>query len=300
MENDDRTTIKLIFSGIIGVGVIIVFLMAYYTVDQYERAVLTRFGKIVQVSDPGLHFKLPFMHSVHTYRTDILNVFPKKAVNTYTIDNQEIDIVFTVFYRIPVDKVAYVYENVQDLQYNLLYMAEDRLKAEMGNVNVQHVAEQRGAIRDKIKGVLALASANLGVEITDFQLNNLEYTKSFRSAVESAAAAKAMVETREQERIQAIKVAEKITVAAVGEANAQRERAKGNADATLLNAEADAKAIRLRGEAEAKAIQAQADALRANPHLVELRKAEKWDGALPTQMLSGVVPFMQFKAPGEK
>ena len=74
-------------------------------------------------------------------------------------------------------------------------------------------------------------------------------------------------------------------------------QAKGVADATLLKAEADAKAIQLRGEAEAAAIRAQAEALKQNTGLVELRKAEKWNGALPQQMLSGIVPFMNFNAP---
>jgi uncharacterized membrane protein YqiK len=52
----------------------------------------------------------------------------------------------------------------------------------------------------------------------------------------------------------------------------------------------------MRGQAEATAIRAQAEALQQNAKLVELRKAEKWDGKLPVQVLSSVLPMMQFKA----
>jgi regulator of protease activity HflC (stomatin/prohibitin superfamily) len=277
--------LKLIVGGILGVCAIVLFLSTYYTVDQYERAVLTRFGKVVAVSEPGLHFKLPFVNYVHTYRIDILSIQPKEAVNTYTVDNQEVDVVFNVFYRIPPDRVAYVYQNVQDYYQRLFNMAVDRLKSEMGKVNVQHVAEQRGAIRDKIKTVLAQDAKELGVEVTDFMLTNLEYSKSFRGAVEAAAAAKATVETREQERLQSIKVAEAKVIAAKGVGDAAREQARGEADG-----------IKMRGEAQAAAIKAQAEALASNAKLVELRKAEKWDGKLPLQMLSGVIPFMNYEA----
>ena len=32
----------------------------YYTVDDKQQAVVTTFGKVTDVVDPGLHFKLPF------------------------------------------------------------------------------------------------------------------------------------------------------------------------------------------------------------------------------------------------
>ena len=300
MENFNP--LKLIVGAIVGVCAIIVFFSTYYSVGQYERGVLTRFGKIVEVSEPGLHFKVPFVNSVEFYRTDISNLTnpvisgKQESVNTYTIDNQEVDVVFNLFYRVPPDRVAYVYENVQDYKHRLYSMAVDRLKSEMGKINATHVAEQRGKLRDRIAEVLLKDSAELGVVITDFQLTNIEYTKSFRTAVEAAASAKANVETREQERIQSIKVAEKVKIAAEGEANAARETAKGRADAIVSVATAEAKAIQMRGEAEAKAIRAQAEALQQNQKLVELRKAERGDGKLPVQFLSSVLPMMQFKA----
>jgi regulator of protease activity HflC (stomatin/prohibitin superfamily) len=159
----------------------------------------------------------------------------------------------------------------------------------MGKVSVAHVAEQRGMIRDKIKQVLSKDAAVLGLDVTDFQLANIEYTKGFKGAVEQAVTARQMIETREREAAQEKQVAER-----------NRIMAQGEADALLTRAQAEAKSIQLRGEAEAAAIHAQAEALRQNTGLVALRKAEKWNGALPQQMLSGVVPFMQFGPPGAK
>jgi regulator of protease activity HflC (stomatin/prohibitin superfamily) len=201
-----------------------------------------------------------------------------------------------VQYRLHADKVAFIYENVQDLEGRLFQIAEDRLKAEMGKVNTSHVAEHRGQIRDGIKKVLQEATRTLGVDVVDFQLNNIEYDKTFKTAVQQAAAARATVETKEQERMQAIKVAERVKIAAEGEANAAREKAKGEADAIDVKAKAEARAIQIKGEAQATAMKAQATALSANPVLVEMKKAEVWDGKLPTAIYAGApIPFMAVK-----
>lgn len=70
-------------------------------------------------------------------------------------------------------------------------------------------------------------------------------------------------------------------------------QAQAEADSKLAEAKADAEATRLRGEAEADAIKARAQALASNQNLVELTKAERWDGTLPTTMLpNSALPFI--------
>jgi regulator of protease activity HflC (stomatin/prohibitin superfamily) len=285
--------VRLVGGGIIFLLCAVMFLMTYFTVDQNEMTVVTRFGHLEYIADPGLHFKIPFVNGTQEYRTDILTMSPDKAVNTYTIDNQEVDVMWTVFYRIPPDQVGFIYTDNRDYRERLFSMTLDRLKAAMGQVNVQSVAQKRGELRDSIKATLKRDAKALGLDIVDFQLTDLQYTDSFRAAVGQAAVAKATIETVEYQRQQALKTAEMVKIAADGQANAVRAKAAGDADATLLNATAEAKAIQLRGEAQAKAIEAQATALKANPDLVNLRRAEKWNGQLPTSIFgSAPIPFM--------
>ena len=292
LENVQRSQLaRYLRWGAIGLGVlllVIVIFGSFFTVHQYERAVVTTWGKFTYIADPGLNWKIPIVQRAYPIRTDIRTLTPAdpKGVNTYTVDNQEVDIFFNLFYRVPPANVSFIYENAQDYKERLFNIAVDRLKSELGKVNVAHVAEQRGVIRERIRQVLVEDAKVLGVDVTDFQLTNIEYTKSFKTAVEQAVTARQMIETREREAAQEKQVAER-----------NRIKAQGEADALLTRAQAEAKSIQLRGEAEAAAIRAQAEALKQNTGLVELRKAEKWNGALPQQMLSGVVPFMNFNAP---
>lgn len=292
---------NFIIGAFLALVAFVVILMTYFTVSPSEVAVVTNFGKISYVAGPGLHFKMPFVNNTETFQTSIQEVKPSHGVNTYTVDNQEVDVTFVVFYRVPVAEVAYIYANVPDYSSRLFSMAVDRLKSQMGKVNVSSVAEKRGDLRDAIKATLATDAKTLHLEVTDLQLVDMQYTDTYREAIGKAATAKAGVEAYEYQRQQAEKQAQTAAVTAEGMANAQRAQAKGAADATLFQAQADAKSIELKGTATAQAIKAQADALSANPHLVDLHKADRWDGVLPTAVYAGApIPFLSVDAPTAK
>lgn len=291
---------KLVGGTLLFLFAIVVFLLMYFTVAPYERVVVTDFGKIAYVADPGLHFKVPFAQNTHDFRVDIQEVSPQKGVNTYTVDNQEVDVIFNVFYRIPPDKVEFIYTNVPDVRDRLYTMALDRLKGAMGKVNVSSVAEKRGELREAIKATLTADAKSLGIEITDVQLTDLQYTESYRAAINAAATAKAGVEAVEYQKQQAQKKAEQAAIEAEGKANAVRAQAKGDADATVYNAEASAKSKILNGQAEAQAIEAKSKALAQNAQLVEYTKALNWNGQLPTNMYAGApIPFLNLTNAGK-
>ena len=50
--------------GIIGIAILVLLIWgafsAFYTVQPEERAVVKRFGAVIGITDPGLHFKIPF------------------------------------------------------------------------------------------------------------------------------------------------------------------------------------------------------------------------------------------------
>lgn len=271
---------------------------SYFTVDRHEVGIVTRWGAIRYTVGPGLHFKLPIADTATMYRTDI-RAFQLTKVNTYTIDNQELDAVFTVNYRIPAEQAERIFTSVPDFEQRLSTLTLDRFKAEVGKVNVTDIASRRGEVGKRVFDVLQKDASRLfGLEVTDFQINNIDYTPQFRQAVDQAAIAKTLVERAEQLKRQAEIDADSKKITAIGEANAIRERARGDADGNLLRAQAEAQAIKIKGEAEAAAIAAQATALKDNPGLIELRRAERWDGKLPSQVLgTAPIPFMPIPPP---
>lgn len=288
-----------ILAGLAALAVVFFTNWPFFTVGEFERTVVARFGQLSHVAGPGLHFRIPFVDTLETFPVNIQRI-SKTGVNTYTVDNQELNATITLNYRIPEGKVDDVYRNNRDYKANLEYYMVDRFKREMGKVNILQVASRRGEAAASVKKTLeAEATSIFGIEIVDFQITDLSYTDSYRRAVDAAATAKAKVEQAEQEKREAEVVAQRQKIQAEGMANAEREKARGAADAALLLATAQAKGKELVGIAEAKALEAQGEALKSNIGLIQLEYAKRWSGNLPVNMYgSAPLPFLTLGADG--
>jgi len=55
-----KRPILIIIAVAIGLALIWGVLSSWYTVQPEERAVVKRFGAVIGINDPGLHFKIPF------------------------------------------------------------------------------------------------------------------------------------------------------------------------------------------------------------------------------------------------
>lgn len=287
--------------GIVAALVVAFFaIWPFFTVGEYERTVVARFGEVSHVAGPGLHFRIPFVDTLETFPVDTQRM-TKSGVNTYTVDNQELDAVITLNYLIPETEIRRVYTTNRDYKANLESYMIDRFKREMGKVNILQVAAKRGEVAQTVQKTLASEATTLyGVRIVDFQITDLRYTESYRRAVDAAATAKAKVEQAEQEKREAEVVAQRLKIQAEGQANAEREQARGKADGALLLATAQAKGKELIGLAEAKALEAQGEALKSNIGLIQLEYAKRWSGNLPTNMYgSAPVPFLNLGADGQ-
>lgn len=283
---------------LIGIGLCVVFALATllgtaFTVSPYERAIVTYGGAFGYIADPGFHLKRPFYDAAVFMRTDLQSV-TTPVLNTYTVDNQEVDATLVIQYALPVTELAYIYTNVGDVQTKLLTMTADRWKIEAGKINVSSFSNTRGKLVTDVRTIVQTEAKRLyHVDVTDVQLWNLDYQKSYRDAQAGAAVVKTQIEQAEGLRTKAAVEAETAKISAAGTANQAIEAARGAAEAVRLAAIAQAEATRLQGAAEAGAKELMAKALTSNPVLVDYQKALKWNGALPQNIYaSAPIPFM--------
>lgn len=305
-DDDDRRRLPPGFSAplrvlvpflIVCVFTLSIGLSTYFTVEGDERAIVTRAGAVEYVAEPGLHFKAPFLDSTH-FRSVQLQSITTPVLNSYTIDNQEVDATLVVQYVAPADQLAYIYTNVGDLPTKLLTMTADRWKIEAGKINVSSFAATRGKLVADTRKIVQDEAARLyHVAVIDVQLVNMDYQKSYRDAQANAAVIKTQVEAAQQSQDKAKIEAETARITAAGQAAQAIETARGAAEGVRLAAIAKAEATRVQGAAEAHAKQLMAEALTSNPVLVEFQKALAWDGRLPVNMYAGApLPFLNVPA----
>jgi regulator of protease activity HflC (stomatin/prohibitin superfamily) len=256
------------------VGLVIAYLLfaSWYQVDQGERAVVLRWGKLVGLSEPGLHFKLPWVDSV---RMITVQNQTKRYQNleAYSRDQQPADLTVSVTYVV-VDP-SEVYAQYGDLEVAVLRLIDPRLTAGIKTIFGQYDAvraiQERAALNNDFGTAVTSAIDGGPINVISVQIENIDFSDAYEQSVEQRMLAQVEIQKREQNL-------------RTTEVEAQIARTK---------AEGEAQAIRLRGEAEAAAIRARADALRANADLVQLQAVEKWDGKLPTTMVpSSAMPFI--------
>ena len=261
---------------------------SFYTVNQTERGVLLRNGALVSVVEPGLSYKIPFIDSVERISVQNEAVLYKNLM-AYSKDQQGATVNVSVSYHVPPADVVQVYSSyktVESMQSRLIdRQVPTQLENVFGKYNAGEAVQNRVKVVQDVTEAIRDSVAGAPVIIDSVQVENIDFSKAYEDAVEARMTAEVAVKTRQQQ-LQTEQVQAQIVVT----------QAQAKADSALAAATAEAKAITLRGDAEAKAIKARAEALAANSNLVELTKAERWNGVLPTTVLpNGALPFVDAK-----
>jgi regulator of protease activity HflC (stomatin/prohibitin superfamily) len=272
--------------GIVVVLLVLVTLMgSWYTVDETERGVLLRNGAIVKVVEPGLSFKIPFIETVKFISVQS-NATTYQGLQAYSKDQQTATLNVSVSWHVLPAEVDKVYMQYQDLDGLVSRLISRQVPTQVENVFGQYNAvssvQNRGKFVNDVTKAIKDAIAG-PVVIDGVQIENIDFSDDYERSIALRMKAEVEVKTREQ-----MLATEQV------EAQIVVTRAQADADSRVAQAKADAEATRLRGEAEADAIKAKTQALSSNPALIELTKAERWDGKLPTTMLpNGTLPFIE-------
>jgi membrane protease subunit HflK len=143
----------------------------FYIVDQAERAIVLRFGKVLDTTvQPGLHWNPPLIDEVSLVNVSQLNAKTYDSNAMLTTDENIIDIEVTVQYRID-DPVKYVLA-VQDPQRSLDNAAESAIRHVVGgNFMDQILTTGRDRVADDVQERLQDYMDNYDTGIVVSQVN---------------------------------------------------------------------------------------------------------------------------------
>ncbi|EAM6792372.1 prohibitin family protein [Salmonella enterica] len=274
----------VVIVGLIGVSTLF---GSWYVIDQTERGVVLRNGKVVSTAEPGLNFKMPFIMDVERVSVQ-QHKETFKQLQAYSADQQPADIRLSVNYHVPATAVGEVYAGYKDLpnlvSRILVAQAPEATENTFGQytaVSVVKNREQFGVdLARKLQTKIQASKAPLIIDSVNVE--NIDFGERYEASVAANMQAEVAIATRRQ-NLETEKVNAEIV----------RTTAQGAADAKLAQAKADAQSITLRGDAQAHALKVKGEALNANPLLVQLMAVDKWNGMLPQQQVPGSsVPFV--------
>jgi prohibitin 2 len=205
-----------------------------------------------------------------------------------------------VRYSIAPDRVTEVYEKYShdgNLANYVQTATQEVFKAVTARYSAPDLISQRAAVSNDITSALRAKLANYGAQVISIDMRNFSFSESYMRAINDKVtqeqlrlAAENKLKTVEAEQKQKVAIAE-------AEANAVRATADGDAYAKIKVATAEAQSLQVQNDALAK----NKDVLELRRIEVELTKAQKWNGALPTSIYAGApIPFLNVGNGGGK
>ena len=237
----DRKNVK---KAMITIAVVLAIIIAvsscFYTVDDKQQAVVLTFGKVTDITDAGLHFKMPF--GIQQVEKVDVNVYQKielgysttgqdkYATNTnestmITGDYNIVNVDFFVEYKIS-DPVAYLYSS-NEPEMILRNLIQSQVRNVVGSTSVDAVlTDGKENIQIQVKELVTqiLQEYNIGLTLVDVRIQDSE--PPTQDVIEAFKA----VETAKQQ-------AETVVNDATAYKNAQLPSAQAQADQLIQNAE---------------------------------------------------------------
>jgi regulator of protease activity HflC (stomatin/prohibitin superfamily) len=220
-------------------------------VRQYERLVVLRFGRFVEVRLPGLRWMWPIINNGSRkldLRERFLSIPSQTAI---TRDNAPIDIDFLIYFRIMEDSAEKSILEVQDFIGAAQGIAITTLRAVIGDISLDDVLAKREQINDVLRVKLDEVTVRWGVKVTSVEIREITPPRDIQAAMNRQMAA-------ERERRAAVIEADGTKAAAItvaeGEKQSEILKAEGERQAEILRAEAVRQARVLEAEGFADAL----------------------------------------------
>ena len=264
-SNEFPIPAKLIASGValFIILLLVLFNLPFGVIGTGERGVVFSNSSGIQdkILGEGWYFRTPFIESVKTLSVQTQKTEVKSAAASK--DLQTVSVVIAVNWKLDSNKVNKIYQNIGDEQDVVDRILNPNVQEVVKASTAKYTAEQLLTLRANLKNDIDLALGDrlksYNIILDDVSIVDLDFSPEFNKAIEAKAAA-----------VQ----------------NAQ----KAENDLVRIKTEAEQRVSQARGEAEA--IRIQTEALNQNQNLIELEKAKRWDGKLPTTIVGGgTVPF---------
>ena len=193
------------------VVIILLLLFGLRIVNQYQRGVVFRLGKLCNtIKQPGLVWIIPFIDRMDKVSLRIITL-PVDSQKIITKDNVSIDVAAVAYYQVKdAVKSIIAIENVRSAIYQI---AQTTVRNVVGQSSLDDVLSQTSKINEAIKAILDKTTENWGLYVSAVELKDIQLPESMQSAM----AAEAQAEREKRAKIIAAE-GEALSAAKLGEA----------------------------------------------------------------------------------
>lgn len=155
-------------------------LSAIRVVQEYERGVIFRLGRVKGAKGPGLFFLIPIIDRMVKVdlRTVTLDVPSQDAI---TSDNVTVRVNAVVYFRViePVSAVI----NIEDYQRATWQIAQTSLRNVIGQSEIDQLLAEREEINDRLQNIIDEATEPWGIKVSIVEVKDVELNQTMIRAM---------------------------------------------------------------------------------------------------------------------
>jgi len=172
------------FWFLIALGLIVIFSLR--VVQQFERGVVFRLGRVVGEKEPGITLLIPFIDRIVKVIMQIVTM-PVPSQKIITRDNVSIDVAAVAYYRIKDATKSLV--AIQNVSSAVNQIAQTTVRNIVGQFMLDEVLSETVKINIKIKEIIDRHTEVWGVEVTTVEIKDIQLPETMQRAMAKQAEA---------------------------------------------------------------------------------------------------------------
>ncbi len=171
----------MLYQTIVIVTLVVLFLAAAIKIlNEYERGVIFRLGRVIRAKGPGLIILIPLIDQMVkvSLRLVAMDVDPQDVI---TRDNVSVKVNAVIYFRV-VDPVKAIVE-VENYSYAMSQLAQTTLRSVCGQAELDELLAEREKINTELQEILDMHTDPWGIKVATVELKHIDLPSEMQRAM---------------------------------------------------------------------------------------------------------------------
>ncbi len=148
--------------------------------NEYERGVIFRLGRMIGIKGPGLLLLIPIVDRMVkvSLRTVVLDVPPQDVI---TRDNVSLQVNAVVYFRVMDPAKAIL--DVENYMYAASQLSQTTLRSVLGQIQLDEILSEREKINDELQMIIDRQTDPWGIKVSLVELKHVDLPQEMKRAM---------------------------------------------------------------------------------------------------------------------
>ncbi len=162
------------------VVLILLLISAIRILNEYERGVIFRLGRLIGAKGPGLVLLIPIVDRMQrvSLRTIVLDVPPQDVI---TRDNVSVQVNAVIYFRVMDPNKAIV--EVENFLFATSQLSQTTLRSVLGQVDLDDLLSEREKINQELAGIIDRHTDPWGIKVSMVEVKHVDLPQEMKRAM---------------------------------------------------------------------------------------------------------------------